>query len=64
MKQTFAAPEFAHYPQDWHFSPVLLSGDFAFLSGQTDVAGLTSGLQQITDKVANDPAVQKEKVTS
>jgi enamine deaminase RidA (YjgF/YER057c/UK114 family) len=35
MKQTFAAPEFAHYPQDWHFSPVLLSGDFAFLSGQT-----------------------------
>lgn len=35
MKQTFAAPQFAHYPQDWHFSPVLLSGDFAFLSGQT-----------------------------
>jgi N-acetylglucosamine transport system substrate-binding protein len=35
----------------------------AFLSGQTDVAGLTSGLQQITDKIANDPAIQKEKVT-
>jgi len=35
MKQTFAAPQFAHYPNDWHFSPVLLSGDFAFFSGQT-----------------------------
>jgi enamine deaminase RidA (YjgF/YER057c/UK114 family) len=35
MKQTIAAPEFAHYPQEWHLSPVLMSGDFAFLSGQT-----------------------------
>ena len=35
MKQSIAAPEFAHYPEEWHFSPVLLSGDFAFLSGQT-----------------------------
>src|SRR5688500_8424727 len=35
MKRTIAAPEFAHYPQDWHLAPVLLSGDFAFLSGQT-----------------------------
>jgi enamine deaminase RidA (YjgF/YER057c/UK114 family) len=35
MKQSTAAPEFAHYPDEWHFSPVLLSGDFAFLSGQT-----------------------------
>lgn len=35
MKKTLAAPEFAHYPQEWHFSPVLLSGDFAFFSGQT-----------------------------
>lgn len=35
MKKIFAAPEFAHYPQEWHFSPVLLSGDFAFFSGQT-----------------------------
>lgn len=35
MKQTIAAPEFAHYPDDWHFSPVLMSGDFAFFSGQT-----------------------------
>ena len=35
MKQTITAPEFAHYPEEWHFSPVLMSGDFAFLSGQT-----------------------------
>lgn len=35
MKQSTAAPEFAHYTDDWHLSPVLLSGDFAFLSGQT-----------------------------
>ena len=35
MKQTIAAPEFANYPDDWHLSPVLLSADFAFLSGQT-----------------------------
>lgn len=35
MKETIAAPEFAHYPREWHFSPVLLSGDFAFFSGQT-----------------------------
>ncbi len=35
MKETIAAPEFAHYPAEWHFSPVLLSGDFAFFSGQT-----------------------------
>jgi len=37
MNQSIAAPEFAHYPDEWHFSPVLLSGDFAFLSGQTGV---------------------------
>lgn len=35
MKLTVAAPGFAHYPDDWHFSPVLISGDFAFFSGQT-----------------------------
>lgn len=36
----------------------------SFLSGGTDVAGLTSGLQAITDRVANDPSVKKQKVTS
>jgi enamine deaminase RidA (YjgF/YER057c/UK114 family) len=35
MKQTVAAPQFGRYPEDWHLSPVLISGDFAFFSGQT-----------------------------
>jgi N-acetylglucosamine transport system substrate-binding protein len=35
----------------------------SFLSGQTDVPGLTKGLQTITDKIANDPSVKKLKVT-
>jgi N-acetylglucosamine transport system substrate-binding protein len=34
-----------------------------FLSGQTDAAGLTKGLQQITDKVRNDSSVKKIPVT-
>jgi N-acetylglucosamine transport system substrate-binding protein len=36
----------------------------SFLSGQTDAAGLTSGLQQISDKIANDSSVKKLQVTS
>ena len=35
----------------------------SFLSGQLDVAGLTSALQDITDKVANDSSVKKLKIT-
>ena len=35
----------------------------SFLSGQTDVSGLTKGLQTTTDKIANDPSVKKQKVT-
>jgi N-acetylglucosamine transport system substrate-binding protein len=35
----------------------------SFLSGQLDAAGLTKGLQQITDKVRNDPSVKKIPVT-
>jgi N-acetylglucosamine transport system substrate-binding protein len=35
----------------------------SFLSGQTDVPGLTKGLQTITDKIANDSSVKKLKVT-
>ncbi|GAA2822817.1 N-acetylglucosamine/diacetylchitobiose ABC transporter substrate-binding protein [Kribbella solani] len=35
----------------------------SFLSGQTDAAGLTKGLQQITDKVRNDSSVKKIPVT-
>jgi N-acetylglucosamine transport system substrate-binding protein len=34
----------------------------AFLSGQIDAAGLTTELQKITDKVANDPSVKKVEV--
>jgi N-acetylglucosamine transport system substrate-binding protein len=35
----------------------------SFLSGQTDVPGLTKGLQDITDKIANDSSVKKLKIT-
>ena len=35
----------------------------SFLSGQTDVPGLTKGLQTITDKIANDSSVKKQKIT-
>ena len=35
----------------------------SFLSGQTDAAGLTKGLQTITDKVANDDSITKQTVT-
>ena len=36
----------------------------SFLSGQTDAAGLTKGLQDISDKVAADSSVKKLQVTS
>ena len=35
----------------------------SFLSGKIDAVGLTKGLQQITDKVRNDPSVKKIPVT-
>jgi enamine deaminase RidA (YjgF/YER057c/UK114 family) len=35
MKRTMTTPEFAHFPCDWHLSPVLDTGDFVFLSGIT-----------------------------
>ena len=35
MKRTLTTAEFANYPDDWHFSPVLDTGDFIFLSGVT-----------------------------
>ena len=35
----------------------------SFLSGQTDVPGLTKGLQTITDQIANDSSVKKQKIT-
>ncbi|GAA4212130.1 N-acetylglucosamine/diacetylchitobiose ABC transporter substrate-binding protein [Actinocatenispora rupis] len=36
----------------------------SFLSGKIDAAGLTSALQKITDKIANDSSIKKNKVTS
>ncbi|WP_329484440.1 N-acetylglucosamine/diacetylchitobiose ABC transporter substrate-binding protein [Kribbella sp. NBC_01510] len=36
----------------------------SFLSGQLDAAGLTKGLQEITDKVRNDSSVKKIPVTA
>jgi enamine deaminase RidA (YjgF/YER057c/UK114 family) len=50
MKRTIAAPEFAHYPDAWHMSPVLDTGDFVFLSGQTG--------WRPDDTVASDPEEQ------
>jgi enamine deaminase RidA (YjgF/YER057c/UK114 family) len=35
MKRTITTPGFAHFPRDWHLSPVLDTGDFVFLSGIT-----------------------------
>ena len=35
MKKTLSAPAFARYPNDWHLSPVLDTGDFVFFSGVT-----------------------------
>jgi enamine deaminase RidA (YjgF/YER057c/UK114 family) len=35
MKRTLSTAEFSHYPRVWHFSPVLDTGDFVFLSGLT-----------------------------
>lgn len=33
--KSIAAPEFAHYPDEWHLSPALDTGEFVFFSGQT-----------------------------
>jgi enamine deaminase RidA (YjgF/YER057c/UK114 family) len=50
MKRTMTAPEFAHFPGDWHLSPVLDTGDFVFCSG---ITGTHPDLS-----VATDPAAQ------
>jgi enamine deaminase RidA (YjgF/YER057c/UK114 family) len=50
MKSTLSPPAFSRFIDDWHFSPVLDTGDFVFLSGVTGVrADLT---------VAADPETQ------
>jgi len=54
---------------DWEFSSLYgMNTDQlvpwnSFLSGSLDAAGLTTALQQISDKVANDSSVKKIKVT-
>jgi enamine deaminase RidA (YjgF/YER057c/UK114 family) len=43
MKTPLCPPEFSHFIDDWHFSPVLDTGEFVFLSGVTGV-GCDDGL--------------------
>src|SRR5262245_61749144 len=50
MKATLSPPAFAHFIEDWHFSPVLDTGDFVFLSG------ITGARADLT--VAADPETQ------
>ena len=50
MKKSMATPEFAHFPKDWHLSPVLDTGDLVFFSG---VTGTHPDLS-----VARDPGTQ------
>ena len=50
MKRTMTTPEFAHYPGDWHLSPVLDTGEFVFFSGITRTHPNLS--------VASDPTTQ------
>jgi enamine deaminase RidA (YjgF/YER057c/UK114 family) len=35
MRRPLTTPEFSHFPNDWHLSPVLDTGDFVFFSGIT-----------------------------
>ena len=35
MKEAMTTPEFAHFANDWHLSPVLDIGEFVFFSGVT-----------------------------
>ena len=50
MKRTLTAPDFAHYPNDWHLSPALDTGDFVFFSGITGV--------RADGSLADDPETQ------
>ena len=50
MKRTITTPEFAHYPEKWHLSPVLDTGEFLFFSG---ITGTHPNLS-----VARDPTEQ------
>jgi enamine deaminase RidA (YjgF/YER057c/UK114 family) len=35
VKKTISPPAFRHYIEDWHFSPLLDTGEFVFVSGVT-----------------------------
>jgi enamine deaminase RidA (YjgF/YER057c/UK114 family) len=35
MKETLSPAAFSHFIRDWHLSPVVVSGEFVFLSGVT-----------------------------
>jgi enamine deaminase RidA (YjgF/YER057c/UK114 family) len=37
MRKMYVAAQFPGYPEEWHFAPVLDTGDFVFLSGITGV---------------------------
>lgn len=50
MTRRFASPEFADYPEVWHFSPVVESNGFLFLSGQTGC--------RPDGSISNDPETQ------
>ena len=50
MKSPLAPRDFAHFIEDWHFSPVLDTGDFIFFSG------ITGAHPDLT--VAADPEAQ------
>ena len=50
MKKPIVPPAFAHYPEEWHFSPLIESGDFIFVSGVTSC--------RPDDTVSADPETQ------
>jgi enamine deaminase RidA (YjgF/YER057c/UK114 family) len=56
MKSTLSPPRFARFIEDWHFSPVLDTGEFVFFSGVTgahpDLAVAADPEAQIRDAFA------------
>ncbi|MCR9214466.1 MAG: RidA family protein [Proteobacteria bacterium] len=50
MRKTYSAPAFAHFHDQWHFSPALDTGEFVFFSGVTGC--------RPDDTVSEDPETQ------
>ncbi len=50
MRKTYSAPDFAHFHDQWHFSPALDTGEFVFFSGVTGC--------RPDDTVSEDPETQ------